>query len=300
MKTTIALDLGATKTTIGIVSEQGQVINLQTIPTPIHRGRAYFIKKLFELIEPLRDKNTKAIALGVAGQVDFKKQIAHLYPNFLAPFQNFPLSKILKDKFQLPVFIDNDVHCFTLAESIYGAGRKYGNIVGLTLGTGIGGGIIINKKLFRSYNNLAGEFGAMTINSQSSICCSCGRYGHWESLASGTGLINLYQKLTGHRKNAFEIEKLAKASDKNAKEAVRQVSHYLALGLANIINSLNPEIIIIGGGFANFKMLWPLMLKEVKNNLIQPKMQKTKIVKSQLGDKTILLGAALLVKIIKT
>jgi glucokinase len=295
-KTTIALDLGATKTTIGIVDEHGQVSNSQTIPTPSHQGRPYFIKKLIWLIKPLINKSTQAIALGVAGQVDFKRQIAHLYPNFPRALQNFPLAKILKNKFQLPIFIDNDVHCFILAENIYGAGRKYNNIIGLTLGTGIGGGIIINKKLFRGYNNLAGEFGSITIDDKNQIRCSCGHYGHWESLASGTGLINLYQKLTGHKKTTFEIEKLAKSGDKNAKEAVKQVSHYLALGLANIINSLNPEIIIIGGGFANFKMIWPPMLQEVKKNLIQPQMQKTKIVKSQLGDKAILMGAALLTK----
>ncbi|MFH1225788.1 MAG: ROK family protein [bacterium] len=295
-KNIIALDLGATKTAIGVVSERGQVINLKTIPTPSHQGRAYFIKKLVELIKPLFDKNTKAIALGVAGQVNLKKQTVNLYPNFPAGFQNFNLAKALEDKFKLPVFIDNDVHCFVLGESIYGLGQKYQNIVGLTLGTGIGGGLMINKKLYRGHNNLVGEFGQMTIDASSPICCACGQMGHWEALASGTGLINLYLRLTKNKKDAYAIEAEAKAGKKEAVQAVRLTAHYLAIGLANLINILGPEIIIIGGGFANFKMIWPEMIKAVPGYLLQPKMQKTKIVKSQLGDKAILLGAALLAK----
>ncbi len=296
-KNIIALDIGATKTLIGLIDEYGKIADSRTIPTPSHQGRAYFIKKLVELIEPLRDKNTKAIALGVAGQVDFKKQIAHLYPNFPRDFKNFNLTKILKNKFQLPVFIDNDVHCFTLAESIYGAGKKYNYVVGLTLGTGIGGGLAINKKIYRGYNNITAEFGQMTIDASSPIRCACGQYGHWEALASGTGLTNIYYQLTKKKKDTFTIEEEAKAGKKEAVEAAKLVGYYLALGLANIINLLGPEVIIIGGGFANFKMFWPIMLKEISKHLLVPQEQKTKIIKSSLGDKAILMGAALLAKI---
>lgn len=296
MKNIIAIDLGATKTLIGMVSEKGRVIYSHKLPTPNKKGRAYFIKELVKLIAPLRDKNTKAIALGVAGPVNLKKQMVYLYPNFPRGFQNFNLAKILKKQLKLPIFIDNDVHCFILAESVYGAGRKYQNMVGLTLGTGIGSGIIIDKKPYRGYNNVAAELGHTTIDAASPIRCSCGHYGHWEALASGTGLMNIYYQLTKKRKDTFTIEREALAGKKAAINATKLVAHYLALGLANIINTLEPETIIIGGGFTNFKMFWRLMLQAVPKHLLLPAEQKTKILKSQLGEQAILLGAMLLTK----
>ena len=163
------------------------------------------------------------------------------------------------------------------------------NLVGLTLGTGIGGGIMIDKKLYRGYNNIVGEFGQITI--------SVGRrLSSWETLASGTGLINIYYQLTKKKKDALAIVQQARAGEKAAKQALQLTAHYLAIGLANIINGWGPEAIIIGGGFADCRPIWPLMLKEIKKYLLEPSRQKTKIVKSQLGERAILLGAALLIK----
>ncbi|MFH1173144.1 MAG: ROK family protein [bacterium] len=295
-KNIIALDIGASKTLIGLVNGQNRIIYSHQVPTPNKKGSANFVRGIIQLIEPLKDSQTAAIALGVAGQVNSQKQTVTFSSNFPKNTRKVDLKKALTNRFKLPVYLDNDVHCFTLAESVLGSGQKYRHLVGLTLGTGIGGGIIIDKKPYRGYNNLVAEFGHMAIEICSPIRCSCGQYGHWEALVSGTGLENVYHHLTGKKKNTFAIEADAKAGGKQDIEATRLVAYYFALGLANIINTLNPEAIIVGGGFANFKMYWPWAIKELPKHLLMPSEQKTKIIRSQLGDQAILLGACLLAR----
>lgn len=295
-KNTIALDIGASKVLIGLVNEKNQIVYSHQAPTPNKNGAAKFIQGIIKLIEPLKDKETKAIAMGVAGQVNTQKQTIKFSTNFPKASRKADLKKALAQHFKLPVYIDNDVHCFTLAESVLGSGRGYRYLVGLTLGTGIGGGIIIDKKPYCGYNNMVAEFGHMTIEASLPIRCSCGQYGHWESVVSGTGIENVYYQLTGKKKNTFAIQADAEAGGKKEIEATRMVAHYFALGLANIINILNPEAIIVGGGFTNFKMYWPWALKELPKHLLMPLEQKTKIIRSKLSDRAILLGAALMAK----
>jgi len=211
-----------------------------------------------------------------------------------AKFKNIKIKKILKKKFKIKTSLDNDARCFTLAESIFGIGKKYCHIIGITIGTGVGSGIIIDKKIYRGKNNTAGEIGHMTIDASSPFKCSCGKFGHFEALCSGKALVNFYKHLTGKTKNVFEIEKLAKLGDKNAKKTNALVAKYLGLGLANIINIFNPEIIIVGGGIAKIKELWQPALKEPKKEVMYDSLRDTKIIKTNLNEDAGILGAAML------
>ncbi|MFC1615328.1 ROK family protein, partial [Patescibacteria group bacterium] len=194
----------------------------------------------------------------------------------------------------ISVMVDGDAHCFTLAESKFGAGKKYKDIIGITLGTGIGGGIIIDKKLYRGVDNTAGEIGHIIIDADSEAVCGCGGYGHWESLASGRALQNLYKKITDQDADIDLIIDMALKGEKIAQKSIIQIGFSFSLGLASIINSLNPEIVVIGGGLSNIEFLWKVILNNLPNYLMREHLKKTKIVRAKLGDNAGIIGASLL------
>jgi len=293
----LALDIGGTKINAGLISLSGRIIIRQRNKTQTQKNKATILKNIFKTIDNLlawakiHKLKILAIGLGIAGQVDPERGIFRAGANFPSHFRNIPLKKILEKKYSYPVSLDNDARLFTLGEAYFGQGKKYKNIIGLTLGTGIGGGIIIDKKIYRGKDGVAGEFGHFTLKANNSNC-SCGKKGHFEALASGRAISNLYKNLTGQKLSAKKIEEKMKQGEKTAKIAVEQASQNLALGLANLINTLNPEIIILGGGLIRFKNFWQLAFKLLKKEKIYPFNLKTKVVVSRLGDDANLLGAA--------
>ncbi|TSC95714.1 MAG: glucokinase [Parcubacteria group bacterium Athens1014_10] len=291
-KNIISFDVGATKTRVGLLTEDYKIIKKETFATP--KKAKEILSLIYQEIENFRSfGEIKKIGLGIAGQIDLKKRLVNFGPNFSQELKNIPLEKILEKKFKKPTAIDNDAHCFSLGEALAGHGKKYNFILGVTLGTGIGGGIIIDKKILRGKDNIAGEIGHQIIEINGRQC-GCGKKGCWEAYASGMAMIKSYHKITGKNKNALEIQKDFLNNKKESKEAVEQTANYLAIGLSNLINILNPEVIILGGGLSNFKEFIELAKKEVKKIVLTPDLQKTPILISKLGDDAGLIGAALL------
>ncbi len=290
----LGLDIGGTKINIGLISGS-KIIKSQKFPTKAKQGKNAVIKNIISIAREFFNNKVSAIGIGIAGQVDQNKGVIISSPNFPKNFKNINLKKILEKEFKVPVFIDNDANCFILAETKYGAAKGYKHVVGLTLGTGIGGGIIINGKLYRGWQGTAGEFGHTTIGPEE-IKCSCGKKGHFEILASGTAMVNIYKKLTGKKSNTFEIEELAKNGDKKALQTIDTMAKYLKIGLANIIKTLNPEIIVIGGGMVRVKPLWSKLKEEPRKGIFYTTLKKTKIVKTKLDDNAGILGATLIIK----
>jgi glucokinase len=290
----IGLDVGATKIAAGLVTRRGKIIKKEIFKTQVQKGKRIILKNIIRAAESVWSPKVSAVGIGMAGQCNFKTGIFLSGPNFPKNFKNIKIKKILENKFKVPASLDNDAHCFTLAESILGAGKNYNDIIGITIGTGIGGGILINKKIYRGKNNTAGEIGHITIDASSPFVCSCGRLGHFEALCSGRAMINFYKRLTGKTKTTFEIQKLAKGGDKEAQKVNSLLSKYLGLGLTNIIHIFNPEIIIIGGGLAKIKELWRPALRKIKRGVIYNSLKQTKILKSKLPEDAGILGAALL------
>lgn len=287
----IGLDIGATKIAAGLVW-QNQLPKITKIPTQSHLGKKIILENILKATNIFFHQKVKAIGIGIAGQIDYKKGILLSSPNMAANFKNVNLKKILEKKFKRPVFVENDANCFTLAESVLGAGRYYKNVVGITLGTGIGGGIVINKQIYHGRNGLAGELGHMTIV-EDGLTCSCGKNGHLEVYASARAMTYFYKKFTGKDLDTFQIEKLANRGEKNALRVFKIMSDMLGIGLANIINIINPDIIVIGGGLVRVKKIWQDALMKAKNEVVYPTLKNTPIVGSKLADNAPILGAAL-------
>jgi len=295
MPETLCLDIGATYIKSGIVNEKGKVKNGDKIENRSANGESFFVKQIIDLINKYKEKNDiKKVGIGFAGQVDYKKGIIISDTN-MGGIKNLYLKATLERKIHgISVMIDGDAHCFSLAESKFGAGKKYNDMIGITLGTGIGGGIIINKKLYRGANNTAGELGHIIIDANSESVCGCGGYGHLEALASGRALQNLYKEITEQDADIDLIIDMAVKGEKIAQKAIIQIGFNFSLGLANIINSLDPEIVVIGGGLINIEFLWKVILNNLPNYLMREYLEKTKIVKSKLGDNGGVIGASLL------
>lgn len=275
-KYSIALDIGATKILGGSV-QGNKIIKKIKKPTQSKAGRQKVINNIAKVVKNLIIPGYKLtqIGVGLAGQVEHKKGIVLSTGNFGPDFKNVKLSQILKTKFKVPVKVDNDVKCFIQAEAKWGAGRGYKNLMGLTFGTGIGGGIIMNGELWRGIDNTAGEVGHMKISGQwigEVPICGCSQKYCWESVASGKAWQKLAKKYT--QKKADEI-----------------VVYNIVAGLLNLCYILNPEIFILGGGLLEHPDMLSKIRKEFNSRCQLPWFKKTKIVKARLGEKAILLGA---------
>lgn len=292
---TIGLDIGGTKIAAGAVDSRGKIVKKITIFTETRRGKKIILKNILTAASKVWLPGVKAIGVAMAGQCDFKNGVFVTGPNFPKNFKNIAIGKILKENFHVPVSLDNDARTFTLAEATFGAGRRYENVIGLTLGTGIGGGIVIDGKIVRGKNNLAGEFGHMTIDGSSVFQCSCKKFGHFEALASGHALEKFYKNFSGKKLSGQKIMAKEKSGEKKAKQAIRMLARHLALGLANLTYLLNPDIIIVGGGLINIQSLWQPTLRNYKKTLIFKSLVKTKITKTELGDSAGVIGASLLI-----
>ncbi len=288
----LGVDIGATKIAAGLILGD-KIIKRAQRKTNAKKSRAQVLANIVSAVTEVHLPKVKGIGVGIAGAIDHQNGIVISSPNFNKSFKNVALKNYLQKKFRKPIKIENDAHCFTLGEAIYGKAKNYRQVIGLTLGTGVGGGIVINKKIYHGQDGLAGELGHMTIQA-GGLTCSCGQKGHLEIYASGTAMIKLYQQLTGQKIDAFSIEKKFLRKEKNAVKVRQIMSEALANGLANIINIFNPEIIVLGGGLSRINSLINPAIKLARNRVVYPKLNQTKIVVSKLKSDAALLGATAL------
>jgi glucokinase len=251
----------------------------------------------------VKDKSVSGIGIGSPGNIDPKSGLIRWSPNF--NWTNVPLGDAMRAKFNLPVFIANDARCATLGEYVFGAGRGTKNFVLLTLGTGIGGGIVGDGELLLGNQMGAGEVGHHTIRPESGFVCGCGRIGCFEAQCSGTGLIRHALALTSsfprstlldvpkEKLGSKSIRKAAQAGDGHALAAWKNWIDDLALGLVNIIAFVNPELIAMGGGVSSAGdfMLEPVTKLVDERTTTVPR-GATKIIRAVLGNDAGAVGAA--------
>lgn len=316
-KTFLGADIGATKTIFLVVRFGGgkfKILEMARCSTP--RKEAEILKMVEENFKGLAKKyqpkdcaqgaslpagrrgasggdesrayEIAGIGIGFAGPVDFKRGAALAGPNLKTGKIEF--KKYLSKKLRIPVTVDNDAKCFVLAESIFGAAKGYKNIIGLTIGTGIGGGIIIDGKIYRGATGSAGEFGHNTGYDKKEK-----KY-EWEQTGSGRGLEMIYENLSGKKLNSFEIVELVRNKDLKALEAIETISENLGIGLANILEIFNPEIIVLGGGLAEVDVIMNKAKEYMKKKVFLPSLAKTPVVVSKLGQNAAALGAAYLAR----
>jgi glucokinase len=310
-KPVLAVDLGGTKIRSAIVSQEGKIIATDNRPTQAHKGLAHVGNRLFDSIDMvLRKGNMRAgefagIGVAIAGVLDSKNGVLTSSPN-LPHWKNVPLKKIMQDRLDLDTFLINDANAAALGEHRFGAGIGAQDLVYLTVSTGIGGGIIIDGKLYEGSTGSAGELGHMTIDADGPRC-NCGNYGCLEVLASGTAVAReAVERITRGETSilkdikesisaitAEDVAKAARQGDKLAAEIIAGASYYLGIGLANIVNIFNPQVIVIGGGMSKMGgMLMGPAKKIVKQRAFKLPARAARIMKARLGNDSGIIGAA--------
>ncbi len=306
----IGVDVGATKTTAALVDEQANILNLNRKSTPTESSKI-LVRNTIELIEEIFNvskacvKNILGIGLGVAGLMDFQKGIVVFSPNL--PLRNLPLRDIVHHHFNVPTFLDNDANVAAMGEKFFGVGREVSNLVCLTIGTGIGGGMIIDDRVYRGAGGSAAEIGHMVIDPDGPPC-GCGNRGCLEAFASGTAIARRAREVVNEESIIFrlirgKIEDIsaevvvhaARKGDSLAKRILREVGEALGVGVANVINIFNPEMIIIGGGMAEIEELLTTARAEISRRALAPNLKMVKIVGASLRTNAGVLGAAALV-----
>ncbi|MDK2903748.1 MAG: glucokinase, partial [Clostridiales bacterium] len=257
----------------------------------------------------LSKKDLLGIGLGIPGLMDIEKGISLFAGNL--SWENIQVLQPFKDRFQVPVYMDNDVRVNALGEWYFGAGRGVKNMVLITLGTGVGAGIIIDGKMLRGPQSAAGEVGHMIIV-EDGPACTCGSRGCLEVFASATGMMRrckelmlenrdslLWQMCDGDidKVRTYMIDKAHDQGDKVGRQVMAETAYYLGIGLTNVVNIFNPELVVIGGGVskAGERLLGPARDFVNKRAMVVQR-QHYKLVTAQMLDEAGMLGACTLVK----
>ena len=285
MKHIVGVDLGGTNIKTALISSNGKIIKKCEITTQTEKGTKTVISNIISSIKKVKQGKVIGIGIGSPGPLDYKKGIITTPVNL--PFRNTPLRNIIQNKFKTPTCLDNDANCFALAEAIFGSGRKYENVVGITLGTGLGGGIVINKRVYHGRNNAA-ELGHITINYDGPKS-RCGNNGCIETHAAARGITAIHKG-----REPYAINMLALKGDKKSIETYKKMGYYLGIGLTNIIYAVDPDIIVIGGKISN---AWQFFSKTMNQTVKERYFSKPcPIVRSKLKEAGILGAAALVLE----
>lgn len=312
---TIGIDLGGTNIVAAVVDEKYNILSKAKTPTAMPRSAEEIFDDIAKVSkEALGDadltiSDISSIGLGTPGTVNKEGVIE--FANNLG-FDHIPARDMIVERLEdVPVYIENDANCAAIGEAFAGCGNGSKNFVAVTLGTGVGSGIIIDGKIISGVNNAGGECGHMVINVDGEPC-TCGRKGCWEAYASATALIN-QTKAAMEQHSDSVMHELAKEEgkvsgrtafdgmrrqDAAATQVVEQYTKYVAAGLTNLVNALQPEIICVGGGICNEgeTLLRPLRRYiEAERYSVYSKVQ-TKLMKAELGNDAGVIGAAILYK----
>lgn len=295
----IGIDLGGTNTVAGLVNENGQILDRESVKTKLPTDLDRIVTDITRLCHTLMIRNqltrTDMISIGVGVPCTANKETGWMEDADHLGFSGGPLVERLKEQIQLPVYIENDANCAAWGEYKAG-GYPEDSFILVTLGTGIGGGIILNGQLVTGVNNAAGEVGHMTICVDGESCC-CGRKGCFEAYASATALIRRASEVMGkpitEAKTVFDG---AAAGDPVCLQLLDEYTTYLAEGLANIINVFGPAYLCIGGGVsrAGEQLLQPVREKTWQRIFAKTARKNTQIILAKLHNDAGILGAALL------
>ncbi|MFT5874811.1 MAG: glucokinase [Clostridium sp.] len=309
----IGIDLGGTNIVVGIVTNEGQIIIKKSIPTVASRGEILIIEDMVNLIHNTLEasgycmEDIDMIGIGVPGVIDYNSGIIKKCVNL--GWENVDINKILKEKTGKKVLIDNDANAAAGGEYLFGIMKNNLNSVFITLGTGVGGGIILNGKLHRGKNGSAAEIGHMVVG-ENFYNCACGNNGCFETFASATAIIKYAKKLinendqdtlilqkinTSDEIDAKIIFDCAKQGDKLAILVVERFVKYFAIGICNIMNILDVEMIGIGGGVSAAGGFFMELLKsDIKKHQLFKDAPVCNIKIAALGNDAGIIGAAML------
>lgn len=311
----VGVDIGGTNVKIALVNKKGEISYPKTVPTRAEMGYEYTIGNITQCIKDLLTEanlstnQIEGIGFGFPGQIDCERGVVRILPN-IPGWIDVPIAEIMQKEFNVPVKVDNDVRCMALAELNYGAGAGCKNLICITVGTGIGSGLVINGKLVRGASNAAGEIGHIKLEMHDGQICGCGDTGCFEAYASGPSIVALAKeyiaggKGTKYRELAGSVDAItpaivcqaAQQGDVVAKRIFTKMGEYLGIGLASVVNLLNPEKIVIGGGVADAgDILFDPLRKTLKDRAMPIQGAAVEVVHAELGNSAGLIGASLLI-----
>ena len=311
----VGIDLGGTNIKAGVVDSDGNLLNKLSIKTHAERDEKEIIHDMGKLaVDVIKDlgkeiSDIEAIGIGSPGTPDNEEGLLVYSANL--PFNNSPMRKLIRDVVDLPVYIDNDANCAAMAEAVAGAAKGTRDSVTITLGTGVGAGVIINGRIYSGFNQAGSEFGH-TVLVSGGLQCKCGRRGCFEQYASASALARMTKEAAEKNPDSILKDLIAKEGGSNAKiafdamregdktaaELVESYTDYLADGLANVINTFMPEVLVVGGGVCNEgdPLLIPMREKTMSRPYFGPGVKKTEIRLAEMGNDAGIVGAAMMGK----
>ncbi len=311
----IGVDIGGTSVKLGLVSPRGTVVFRRHFLTHQMPSRTGFLNVLTSHVQGIiKEARKKGLAvggvgIGAPGPVDVARGFVYFFPN-IPGWNNTPLRALLENKLKLPVQVDNDANAMTLGEFRFGAGKGVTDLIALTLGTGIGGGLVIAGKLFHGPRFSAAEIGHLVINENGPLC-SCGNHGCVETyVGSGHFVEEVRRRLKNGEKSILSgwakrdksgitplgVAQAAKQGDRFSKRVWREAGEHLGTALVGLVNILNPQKIILGGGLAqNGEILFKPVVQTIMKKAFPIAARSVKVVPAKLGVDAGLIGAASLI-----
>ncbi|MFC1731538.1 ROK family protein, partial [candidate division KSB1 bacterium] len=309
------IDIGGTKIRMGLVDSRGRVFFHKMFLTPVRKPWENTLDLLVNNFhEMIGEADTSyadlsGIGIGCPGTFDKTRENIRFAPNL--EWRNIPIKAYLNDRFPVPVFFENDTNLSTLGVANYGEGRGKKTIIGIFIGTGIGGGIIVDKELFIGSTGGAGEIGHMVIR-ENGPKCHCGNRGCLESIASTSAIYDrihrqyrrrykqteTYADFTANANKSLAVRKAYYSGEKTAAAIIEDAFSSLGMGLVSLINLFNPDMIVLGGGLmeALGEVILEKTVSVVKESAMPGTYEKVQIVKTRLGDDAPIVGGAALVE----
>ena len=301
-KLAIGIDIGGTKISLVLGTDKGKILARREILTRTGNGTRACVKDLIANLRALilrsgiSPKKILGIGVGCPGAVNSKKGTLPRSPN-LPGWAGVPLRRFLQTATGLPVFLANDANAAALGEQQFGLGKGCENLIYMTVSTGVGGGLIVKGQLLEGAGSVAGEIGHISIVPEGKKC-ACGKRGCLEAYASGTAIAGFYREKSCKKvRGAKEVGIAAREGDKFAIESYQKAGYYLGIGLANLLNILNPEKVVIGGGVLKSapKIFWKTMITSTRQHAWSEAFSTTRIVPSKLKGQVGALGTLALV-----
>ena len=300
-KLIVGVDLGGTNLKIALLDHYFRIVHKHTHQTERFSTPASLIGAIASAVEyelvhhALKARDIAGIGLGLPGPIDFDRGIVHFFPN-IPGWKNVPLRAILEKKIRMRVAVDNDANAMALAEYSLGAAQGSRNAVCLTLGTGVGGGLILDGKLYRGSSYAAGEIGHMPLNERGPSC-NCGGRGCLEAYIGNRRIMRQVRSAFGKDIPLEEVSAMAYRGNKKAVALWDSVAGHLGVALASVVNLLNPDCIVIGGGVANAgRILFDRVADTVRCRAMPVHARTVRIVKAKLGSDAGMIGAGLLAR----
>ena len=307
-KYVIGVDLGGTKISTAISTIEGNILANVVLPTKAEEGEVAVLGRIIQSIDEVivgsstSIDEVEAIGIGSPGPLDAKKGIIITTPNL--PFKDYNLVQPLKEKYNIPVYLDNDANAAAIGEYMFGAGKGKDSIVYFTVSTGVGGGAVLDGKVYRGHTSNALEIGHTTVDPNGPRC-NCGNLGCLEAISSGTAIARKGKEAvstnveTSLKKydtvTSYEVFKEAEAGDEVAKDIIDNALTYLGIGVANAIATFDPEMIIIGGGVSKAgDIVFNTVKKVVNKRCFKSMAESCEIVPAGLGSDAGVVGAVAL------